>query len=284
MSSPQQPRNEKKSPAPWLRLGDILKRRRKKSDPFFSTRTSLPKEATHDEAEAFSTNPWSIISGILFLGIVGLLLSLCVLMWIPRSLDDVKGAYDDTPVHDLFSIAGQAGATPNSYSFSESELNRYLKKTCRMRQGGPLSIIAHPSQVSLKIHDGYGELIISRIVGSHMRHTISVYLSFAYSGEHAERHVSLQLQAGDQQAGIFPEGGRIGLLPIPHGYMQMMIPSLESLLDVYPELATLVQDYDFLPVFQRKDEDSEGHLLLLPPPSDIPLSQSHSPITNTQLI
>ncbi len=276
MSSSQQPRNEKKASSPWKLLGELLthrpgKKTHKSAQPLGRS-SSFDGDDYSYRASRFP-DLWSITAVALFLLLSGTLITLCLLMWVPRQLDDIKGLNDDTPVHDIFATLRQAGASPQSYSFSESELNRYLKKTCRMRQNGALSIVAHPAHLAMKIHDGYGELIITRVIGSHLHHTISVYVTFSYTGEHAQRQVSLQLRPGDENTGVFPRGGRIGQLPIPQRYMQMILPSLESLLEVYPELTELVQTHDFLPVFQRDSDESEGRLLLLPPQNS-----SESPI------
>ncbi len=267
MSSSQQPRNEKKISSLWKILSELVSRRPKKTT---QTYHPLKRSSTLDIDElpygsGSFIDIWSIVAVIIFLFLAGSLIIVCLLMWIPRQLNDIKGLHDDTPVHDLFATMRQTDGAPQYYSFSESELNRYLKQTCRMRQKGALSIVAHPAQLALKIHDGYGELIITRVIGSHLYHTISVYVSFSYSGEHAQRRVSLELLPAGEDTGLFPRGGRIGQLPIPQRYMQMILPSLESLLDVYPELTRLIQTHDFLPVFQRDNNESEGRLFLTPP-------------------
>ncbi len=266
MSSSQQPSNEKKTTSPWKILSELVSRRpRKTAQSHPLTRSSSLDSDDSSYGSGSFIDIWNIVAVLLFLFLSGSLITVCLLMWVPRQLDDIKGLHDDAPVHDIFATLRQTAGAPYTYSFSESELNRYIKKTCRMRQDGALSIVAHPAHLALKIHDGYGELIITRVIGSHLHHTISVYVSFVYTGEHAQRRVSLQLRPGNEDDGLFPRGGRIGQLPIPQRYMQMVLPSLESLLDVYPELTKLIQTHDFLPVFQRESEASEGRLLLIPP-------------------
>ncbi len=61
-------------------------------------------------------------------------------------------------------------------------------------------------------------------------------------------------------------GGRIGHLPIPSGYMQMLLPTLEPLLALYPALTQLVEHDDYLPVFEKAQQGREGRLRLVAPP------------------
>ncbi len=139
-----------------------------------------------------------------------------------------------------------------------------------MLQHGSLATIAHPSRLALKIHDGYAELIITRDLGSQLKHTVSVFLKFSLEQTSGSKRVLLDLDGGTTLLGTVQTGGRIGHLPIPAGYMQMLLPTLKPLLALYPALTELVEQYDYLPVFEQAGQGREGRLRLVAPPLSTP--------------
>ncbi len=294
------PSNSKKAGTPWHRLGGILSRRQarnnKKQTDSHSEKNAKITEAIHlpryDEEDDRRPatrgawfNPWKWLSYVLFASLAGGLIYLCWLMWSPRELRDIRGARvgDALPARDVEHLLATIKPSSQTQSFTESELNYSLRRSCRMRQGGSLALIAHPTLLALKIHDGYGELIIARALGSEMYHTTSVFLRFSYHEDETGKQVKLHLDNGKNMASSFLLGGHVGQLPIPERLMKMMLPRLEPLLAIYPAITALVEQHDYLPIFVRPREEAEGRLLLVPPSAHSPFGHqakfSHNPQT-----
>ncbi len=294
------PSNTKKASTPWHRLGGILSRRetrnnKKQTDshPKRKAKTTeaiiLPRYDDEDDRRVTTRgawfNPWKWFSYLLFVSLAGGLIYLCWLMWSPRELRDIRGARmgDAMPARDVEQLLATIKPRAQTQSFTESELNYSLRRSCRMRQDGSLALIAHPTLLALKIHDGYGELIIARALGSEMYHTTSVFLRFSYHEDETGKHVKLHLDNGKNIASTFLHGGQIGELPIPERFIKMMLPRLEPILAIYPALTALVEQHDYLPIFVRPYEETEGRLLLVPPSAQLPFGHqakfAHNPQT-----
>ena len=223
-------------------------------------------ELYDDRKKGIRINVWRLATAMLFLMFIGALSSLCYLMWTPREIQ-VAGHGDQGVAHDLRVLAQQNQGV--QITLTEGEVNRFLRDTCRLRQRGVFSITAHPKAVLLRIHDGYGELIIKRSIGTSFHHTTSVLVHFVRKEHEGESRVEMEFTGGKPIFGKIPCGGYIGSMPVPQSFIQMMQPSLESLLTTYPDFAQLVHEQGYLPVFSKEKNTAEGRLLLLPPSNNI---------------
>ncbi len=220
----------------------------------------LPDDDDPTEETLFSLiNPWRVLAFLVFLSLISSLLYILILMWWPRSMDDIKGLADDgIEARDLAALIAQTKGAP--ISLGEAEINRYLAQSCRMRQDGAVSLVARPSSLVVKIHQGYAELIITRHIASYLPQTTSVFLRVKTEGS----SYRLELSSDRRIWGRYAEGGKLGHLPIPSHFMQLILPSLENLMEIYPEMAKLLRSELYMPDFQRVSEEAEGRLLLRP--------------------
>ena len=204
----------------------------------------------------------SALAVILFLSFIGLLLYGVVYMWQPQSLKDIAGYNDKSASKDLSILISSANGSP--VSFTEGELNRYLRTTCRMRQTGIFSIFANAQGIAARVHNGYIELIIDRLVGANMHQTTAVNLTFHQEIEHGRPVLDVEFRGGEPLLGNMPRGGRIGRVGVPEKHIQVMQPALKTLLDCYPEIVKAVEEHGYCPIFEKSGPESEGRITLIP--------------------
>lgn len=207
-------------------------------------------------------NVWSIAATLLFLLFTGGMAYLVVQMWIPQSLHDVVGYDDRGNPRDLTLALRNAGGA--EVSFTEGEMNRYLNDTCRMRQGGIFSLIAHEHGLAVRIHDGYAELIIDRVLSTRLHQTTAVHLSFSREQVQGIPHLKVDFRGGPPLLNSLPRGGRIGHVGVPQRYMEMLRPALRTLMESYREFVSLVQQHGYYPEFTQGRNGMEGRVRFIP--------------------
>lgn len=207
-------------------------------------------------------NVWSVLSTLLFLLFTGGMAYAVVQMWRPQDLSDVAGYEDRGNPKDLTLAIKNAGGA--EISFSEGEINRYLRDTCRMRQGGIFSLVAHEHGLAVRLHDGYAELIIDRVLSTHLHQTTAVNLSFAREQVHGTPRLRVDFRGGEPLLNSLPRGGKIGQVGLPQRYMEMLRPALRTLMESYAEFVSLVQQHGYYPEFTRSRNGVEGHMRLIP--------------------
>lgn len=205
-------------------------------------------------------NFWTLVSASLFLSFTLLLLLLLIKLWIPQDLSDIAGYNDTAAARDLTALIRNANGAP--VTITEAELNRYLRDTCRMRQTGIFSIITHCQGVAVRIHDGYAELVFDRLMGANMHQTTAVYLSFTQENKLGSPELKVDLRGGEPLLGAMPNGGSVGSISLPQRHVLMLKPALESLIGCYPDIAVLVKEHHYCPVFTANGNDRR--LTLIP--------------------
>lgn len=205
---------------------------------------------------------WSLTATLLFLAFVGVLAAGVAYMWIPQSLKDVAGYADTVDATDV--TAKVRNANGSQVIITEAELNRYLRENCRIRQTGFFSIFAHVQGVAVRVHDGYAEVIIDRIIGVNVHQTTAVYLTFSRVVENGRPVLKVDFQGGPPLFGDMPTGGRIGSLDVPTRHIQVLKPALETLQDCFPELKEEISNHGYLPVFKEGRNGQENRIILIP--------------------
>ncbi len=205
---------------------------------------------------------WSILAAVLYLLFTGGLVYTVMQMWVPQDTSDIAGYGDSSPARDLTLALKNAGGT--EISFTEGEINRYLRNTCRMRQGGIFSLVAHEQGLGVRIHDGFVELVIDRLVSTNLHQTTAVRLSFMREQLHGRSSLRIDFHGGKAILNTMPRGGSIGQVGVPQRYMEMLRPALHTLAECYPEFMGLVQQYGYYPEFIRGRNGREGYVRLIP--------------------
>lgn len=253
-------------------MGFFPRDKRSKSD-FTRTTFFADQEAEEDEAAEGNArgllrdlwmrfNFWSLLATVLFMGFIILLVTTIVRMWEPQPLRDIAGYTDNGAARDLSLLIQNAQGNP--VTITEGELNRYLRDTCRLRQTGIFSIIAQAQGVAVRIHDGYAELVIDRILGANMHQTTAVNLTFHQENKHGRPVLSIEFRGGSPILGRMPRGGRIGQVAIPQKHIQMLKPALETLLVCYPDIINAFEEHGYCPHFEKGSSQQEGRITLVP--------------------
>ncbi len=207
-------------------------------------------------------NFWAITAVLLFLLFTGCLALLVVRMWTPQTLNDVAGFADKGRAGDI--AVTLAKSNGEELIFTEGEINRYLRDTCRMRQTGIFSIIAHAQGIAVRIHDGYAELIIDRLLGANIHQTTAVHLTFHQQVQHGRPVLKAEFKGGPPILSNMPRGGSIGRLAVPERHIQMLQPALETLLTCYPDITRAMEEHGYLPQFVKGKEGEESYVRLIP--------------------
>ncbi len=207
-------------------------------------------------------NFWSFVAAALFLVFMGILGTVVVRMWTPQSLRDIAGYADKGRAKDLSSLL--ANSQGGEIVITEGEINRYLRDTCRLRQTGLFSIIAHAQGVAVRIHDGYAELIIDRLLGANIHQTTAVHLSFTQEIQHGHPVLEVHFRGGEPILGDTPRGGSIGKLAVPERHIQMVEPALKTLIACYPSITRAVEEHGYCPSFVAGGPGEEAYVRLVP--------------------
>lgn len=209
-----------------------------------------------------SFNFWSVLAVGIFLTFTLVLFIFLLRMWMPQDLSDIAGYQDNGRARDLETLITGAQGAP--VTISEAELNRYLRDTCRMRQTGIFSIIASGQGVAVRIHDGYAELVLDRMLGANIHQTTSINLTFRQENKLGRPELAVDFKGGKAIAGALPRGGTIGSVPVPQRHIRMLRPALETLLSCYPRIAEAVEHYHYCPLFTQGKNGQESCIHLVP--------------------
>ena len=224
-----------------------------------------PHEPAEPEEEVSfwkNLNGWHLATCTIFLLFAAFLYWLAISMWVPQDMHDIAGYTDKGAARDLTAILRNANG--GEVVFTEAEINRYLRDTCRMRQTGVMAIISHSEGVALRIHDGYCEFIIDRLIGSNLHQTTSVYLTFHRVTERGRQTVRMDISGGEPMLGGSPRGGRIGCVDFPQQYMRMLQPPLETLTTCYRDFFNTIREHGYFPTFTKGGNGRDSTVLLTP--------------------
>lgn len=207
-------------------------------------------------------NFWSILATLVFLVFTTALICTLVSMWTPQDMRNIAGYADRGSARDLTALLRNANG--QAISFTEAEINRYLRETCRMRQTGIFSIITHGEGVAVRIHDGYAELIIDRLIGANIHQTTSVNITFRQEVNMGKPELKVRFVGTPVLFGNIPEGGSIGLMGIPERHVSMLSPALDTLLACYSEISAIIREYHYCPQFIKGEQGHDSIVRLVP--------------------
>lgn len=141
-------------------------------------------------------NIWKAAASLLMFLTLAFIGVLVALTWIPQDLSDIQGYRSKGEAPDLPGIFRRAAAQREEVVFTESDINRFLNNTLKFSQQSIFTIIARPYGVGVRIHDGYAELVLDRLIGSQVHQTVSIYLTFNIRENEGKRDMSLEYRGG----------------------------------------------------------------------------------------
>ncbi len=257
--------------APWGSLFSPPENNKTAKEPFPPNVTFyMPEDDEEEEEPRFSLmgylwqrfNFWATVALLLFLAFIFTIGQVVAHMWTPQNMRDISGYNDKGRGGDIAMVLNQSKG--EELVFTEAEINRYLRDTCRLRQTGIFSIIAHAQGVAVRIHDGYAELVIDRMLGANIHQTTSVHISLSQEMKMGSPALKAELRGGPPILGSIPCGGSIGTLPVPARHIRILLPALETLLACYPDITRAIELHGYLPQFHQGGEGEDNYVRLVP--------------------
>jgi hypothetical protein len=157
----------------------------------------------------------------------------------PQDLSDIGGygpAPHDAPNRDLAVVLKASLDRGHIVNLSETELNRWLKRSLATKQGGLLAEQVSLDRVWVRLLDGYAEVIMERtLLGKPF--TTSMFLRVEQLQGIKGVETLVHLDGGPFHASLPkpPRGGRFGSLVVPQGFLILVMPA-------YEKLAALLQE------------------------------------------
>ncbi len=125
-------------------------------------------------------------------------------------------------------------------TLTEGDINRWLPATLKTKQGGLLADSVALDGVWVRLEDGRAEVVLERkVLGKPF--TVSMYLQIQQSESDQGATTEVQFHGGAFHPYLpFPKcGGRFGRLPVPQGFLHLVMPAFEKLAAAFPDELSL---------------------------------------------
>jgi hypothetical protein len=175
---------------------------------------------------------------ILLLSAVGLGFSI-YFMAQPQDLSDIHGYTPETRAllrRDIKLMLKNSLDRSYPVTLTEGEINQWLLGVLKASQSGPLADKVTVDGVWVRLEDGRAEVVLERkVMGKPF--TVSMYLQIEQTESENGARTEVQFHGGPYHNYLpFPKcGGRFGKLPIPQGFLLLIMPSLKNLAAAFPE-------------------------------------------------
>lgn len=191
----------------------------------------------------------------------------------PQDMSDIAGYGPRGTGQSPRNLKGVlANSIKGSYelTLTEHDLNLYLRDTLKVKQGGYLESQVSFDEVAVRLEDDYAEIIMVRMVAGYP-FTLSMYLRV----EQSELPNGSILKEIVRNRGPYHEsiprpgvGGRFGKLPVPEGFLLLVMPAFGKLAAVYRDVDSKepVKELDFIEEM-AKFSIVDGKLVLDPRPN-----------------
>lgn len=156
----------------------------------------------------------------------------------PQDLTDLEGRGPGVvgeKSRDLPQVMKNALEGGYALTLTEKEINLYLRDTLKAEQGGFLADQVKIRDVAVRLEEDRAEVIIERDVAGQTL-TLSMYLRVEQT-ELPDGRVTTEIF---RNGGLYHEslprpsvGGRFGQLPVPEGFLHLVLPSFTKLASVY---------------------------------------------------
>jgi len=157
----------------------------------------------------------------------------------PQDLSDIHGYAADSRPQSPRNLKQQLqNSLDRGYpvTFTEGEVNRWLLSTLQTKQGGLLTDRVALVGVWLRLEDGRAEVVLERkLLGRAF--TVSMYLQVEQFESEQGSTTEVQFHGGEFHPYLpFPKcGGRFGRLPVPQGFLHLVMPAFKTLAALFPE-------------------------------------------------
>ncbi len=160
----------------------------------------------------------------------------------PQDMGDIGGydtqAGEANRGRDVAAVLRASVERGHAVTLTEMEINQWLARTLQARQGGLLEEHIELKGVWVRLSDGVAEVVIEREVAG-WPVTVSMFLSIEQDESDEGLRTALNFHGGRYWEYLPrpPRGGRFGRLVVPQGSLRLVMPSYQSLAEVFsPEL------------------------------------------------
>ncbi|GAA5484379.1 hypothetical protein [Haloferula sargassicola] len=156
----------------------------------------------------------------------------------PQDTSDIAGTGPGARMEkarDLKEVLRNASERSYELALTEDEINRYLAQTLKAKQSGPLAEQVSVPQVAVRLEKDRAEVVITRDVAGHP-FTTSMYLRVEQLEMPDGQVTTRILRNGGPYHPDLPApliGGRFGKVPVPEGFLHLVLPAFEKLAAVY---------------------------------------------------
>ncbi|MEM1085584.1 MAG: hypothetical protein AAGI48_15845 [Verrucomicrobiota bacterium] len=191
----------------------------------------------------------------------------------PQDLSDIEGRGPGAvgkPSRDLKAVMANALKGGYKLTLTEEEINLYLRDTLKTRQAGLLESQVTLDGIAIRLEGDHAEIIMIRTIAG-QPFTVSMYVTI-FQGETPNGTIETAVA---RHGGPYHElvkhplvGGRFGKLPVPQGFMHLVMPAYTKLATVYrdAEATKPVKELDFIEEMARFSI-IDGKLVLDPNPN-----------------
>ena len=170
---------------------------------------------------------------LLALALLVFLFTAITLSFLPQDLSDLEGRNEDSssppPARNLERVLENAANQGLQVTLSEKEVNEWLASTVKGSQEGILGNSVSYRGTWIRFREGSVEIIFEREAFNRI-HTIAMNVEIEQVIEEGNR----------MSTNIHWKGGRLGQMPVIHGYLLLVMSSYEQLAQAMaPEVRSL---------------------------------------------
>jgi hypothetical protein len=157
----------------------------------------------------------------------------------PQDLTDIGGygpMAKTAPAREMTAVLKNALDRGYPVTLTESELNQWLGRTLKAKQGGLLAEQVSLDRVWVRLADGHAEVIMERSIMG-MPFTTSMFLRVEQLQGRNGVMTEVHMDGGPYHESVPnpPRGGRFGKLVIPQGFLLLVKPAYEKLVPLFRE-------------------------------------------------
>lgn len=198
--------------------------------------------ADANDQKPTQANPRGCLARLLVLILLLVALSLGVAIYFiaqPQDLSDIHGYTPENRSllrRDLKMMLQNSLDRAYPVTLTEGEINRWLLAVLNPKQDGLLANKVTLEGVWVRLEDGRAEVVLERkVLGKSF--TVSMYLQIEGSETDDGPTTDVQFHGGPFHPYLpFPKcGGRFGRLPVPQGFLLLVMPAFKNLAAAFPE-------------------------------------------------
>ena len=157
----------------------------------------------------------------------------------PQDLSDIGGSSPSltkpaSPPRDMRAVLTKSIEGDYSVQISETELNQWLARELKLKQGGELAQWVTLKRVCVRLREGVAEVIIEREIAGHPL-TTSMFLQVEQTETAKGISTQIHLHGGGfhEMAPIPARGGRFGQLTVPQGFLITVMPDFKKIASLF---------------------------------------------------